>query len=155
MSEEKRGEQFHILRQVIEDREYERRRLFLQNIEDLAMVFESKLYEVEFDEWAGYLGQLEIFYSRSEVHKWIKIWQFFKEKKISLGDYLDIPVSRLLDIVKVGDIHLLNEAKSLLSRDWKDTIAECLGKPTTDTCKHNYTVYEICKTCGEKHRTKE
>lgn len=157
--EERQGENLFFLNQRIQDRETQRRKLFLENVADLKKIFDEELFKLEYENWAGFLGQLGVYYSRNEVDTWRKVYEFFIDKHNFDPDiFIGVPVSRLDDIRRLETINkvqiseLIDKAKELPSRDWKDEIAEFLGKPTTSDCKHDYTTYDICNTCGEKHR---
>jgi hypothetical protein len=159
------GERAFARHQKIADRELERRALFLENVRDLVEMFESEDFKaiLGFDPpptWAGYLGQIEVFYSRAQVERWRKVWTFCKTNNIDLLDVVEAPESRIEDISRIKGLNreeyaeLITKAKLLTSRDWKDTIAPFLGKVTTDECMHPHPkVYIECTTCG--NRTKQ
>ena len=148
--EEIQGQNYFNLKQRIIEREKDRRTLFIENLPDLSLMFDSNLYKTEFEDWAGFLGEIEIFYSRNEVDTWRRIYDRFKELEISPEDYVDVPISRLDQIRQFAEdkeiaIDLLDKAKVLTSRDWKDEIAEKQGRPVSANCSHDYKLYEICK----------
>ncbi len=159
MYNEKQGELAFKINKQIADNELRRRQLFANNIILLKEIKENDLYKTitgEDSEWVAYLGQIETFYSRSEVYNWFRIHdKFVTELGYSFESICDIPVSRLLDIISIATKdsieHLLDNARILTGRDFKDTIREYKGLSTTDTCEHDYKQIEICKICGEKH----
>lgn len=154
----KEGEKFFKINKKIKEREILRRALMIENVGDLQTMFEEKLYKVEFDKWSAFLAQLEIYYTRAEV------WRFLFIKKRLIDKYrmkfemlLDVPITRLENIAKYAKTKeevddLYHKAKTLLPRDWRDTINQLRGKPTSDNCKHKIDLYEICRVCGQKHR---
>lgn len=164
ISEEKKGEKaFNLHTQVIENEKL-RRELFLQNIILLEEMRNQELYkDILGDEkakWSGYLGELEIFYSRWKVQRWIFIHQkLMNELGCQYNELLEIPESRLEEVARVAIQDnvkdLLDKAKILLSLQWKDTLAELKGKPTSEICSHEFQKYEVCKTCGIKHESEE
>jgi len=147
--------------QRIGDRELQRRQLLAENIMDLNEMFESQGYKaiLGFDpppRWSAYLAQIEVYYSRAEVERWRKIVQrLVKDFGYELRDFLDIPVSRLQDIVSIATDKekakdLFYRARSNTPQDWKDTLCEFTGKPTSDECIHKMSVWQICSKCGTK-----
>lgn len=150
--------------QLISEREKMRRRLFLENVKDLFEMYETQQYRPilgadDTASWEAYLAQIEVFYTRSQVHRWQKLWKtLVKDFKIDPLDFIDVPESRLEDIEKTAGTadqarELIDQARTVsTSRDWHDIICEKLGKPTTETCKHSFGIFRICGTCGLKHK---
>jgi len=142
-------------------RELQRRALLVENIIDLQKMFDKQLYKaiLGFDPppvWSGYLGLIEIYYTRSEVERYRKIFGYFVgEKKYKLEDILDIPVTRLENIVNANPTEkldeLLEQARQLTSLEWKNALAETMGKPTSWECKHSMRLKQICSKCGIQH----
>ena len=148
--------------QSIIRRELERRKLFLENISDLWEMFNTQEYKVilglDDAQWAGYLGEVAIYYTRSQVERWRKIWQKLeKELEIKPETFIDIPETRLADISNLVSSKeevedWFSKARTAIPLDWKNHLAEYRGKPTSEECKHNFQGYEICKICGERHK---
>lgn len=162
LTKEERGEEgFNIHRQVVK-REKERRVLFLENVKDISYIYDKQLYKdilgSEEATWSGYLAEIEIYYSRNEVISWINIRKKLTiELNINPAEYVYVPISRLTDIANIAKdttqaIDLIGHAKLLNPLDWKNILAELKGQPTSETCKHNYKLYRICKVYGLKHQ---
>lgn len=149
---------------LICERELARRALLVDNIVDITeKMFGEQLYKPLLGSdpnpvWSGYLGLVEIYYSRSQVERYRKIYNFFfKKHGFKMIEVLAVPDSRLDQIVianskdKEKVIELIEQAKILDSRQWRDAVAEAQGKPTSDDCKHNMRVEERCTKCGTAH----
>jgi len=158
---EKIGKEAFELYDQIRENELHRRELMANNTELLYKIKERELYKAilgdENGEWAGFLGLVDVYYSRSDVNKLISIFKKFTlELEIKIEQIIDIPRTRLVDILKlvtkenVDD--WLSKAKELTSRDWRIETREAKGLPTEDDCLHKYQKYEICKICGERHK---
>ena len=159
------NEAFDIHSSIIE-REKVRRELMISNVVDLVSLFDKQAFRAilgdENGSWSAYLSQLEVWYSRGTVEKWRKIYsRLTKELQIEPFSYIDIPESRLEDIVKIvkdkDDANdLFSKAKLLIPGDWKSEIFERRGKPTQDECNHEEEeIMAICKKCGFKHKVNE
>lgn len=146
----------------ITDREVARRALLVDNIKDLVWMFETQSYKaiLGFDpppQWTGYLGMVEIYYSRAEVERWRKIWlRLVVDLGLDLVPIISVPTTRLEDIARVATgtqhtLDLIAQAKELGSLEWRNVIAELQGKPTSYDCKHNMKLEQICKSCGVHH----
>jgi hypothetical protein len=166
MDEQQIGELAFKLHQELTANEMMRRGLLVKNIEILEEIFSKGLYRDLLGdpnaEWAGYLGSIDVFYSRAEVNRWLKIKKVLADKfGFNLMDLLDIPVSRLATIASVaGDAkqaeELIGYAKTNLPRDWKDLINKLKGKNTIDDGHaHDFKRYEICRICGFRHAITE
>src|SRR3990167_765076 len=101
--EQERGELASSLYQELIGNEGLKRGLFIKNIDLLSKIYKQELYKDilgdENGEWAGFLGQVEVYYTRSEVWRWFKI----KERLVdgfgfTLESLLDIPETRLENI---------------------------------------------------------
>ena len=158
VNKEKLGELFFGLNKAIKEKELERRKLMIENIDTLANIFDKKLYKVEFEDWAGFLGQIEVFYSRTEVNRFLIIKKrLIDEFNFDPYTFLDIPVVRLENITKFAKnkahaSELIDKAKTLTSQDWRNEINVLKGKPAMEDCKHDFQGYEICKICGLKRK---
>lgn len=149
--------------QKIIDREKMRRQLLAENVFDLNEMFETQEYKVilGFDPppvWSGYLSQIEIYYSRAKVERWRKIVEkLVKSFGFDIIELFDIPESRLEDIARNATTkeqvkELLLTAKTNTPQDWKDTLAEFKGLPTSLDCKHSAGIFKICSKCGMKEK---
>jgi len=159
--EELDGELFFKLNNTIIDREKERRKLMIENIQEITEIFDKKLYLVQFENYAGFLGQLELYYSRSMVYKFMLIKKkLVDEFGMDPYDIFDIDTSRLEDIAKFAQDKiqandLLGKARLFTSREWKDEFNILRGKPVLDNCPHKMIAFEICATCGLKQHPHE
>lgn len=162
--EEQRGSKAFNLSQKVANNELERRRLFLENIKILREIRDEELYKDilgdEHGKWAGYLGDVEVYYSRWQVQRWIFILERLVDGfGLDPSTFFDIPESRLEEIAQHANssnaTFLVDSARTLIPQAWRDTIAELKGKPTSEICHHNYQVYEICRVCGSRHQVDE
>ena len=155
-SKEKEAKVFFDLNQNIINKEKQRRLLMIQNIEAIAQMFDKKLYKIEFEEFAGFLGQLEVYYTRTEVYRHLNIKKrLLDEFKFDPETIYDIAITRLEAIAKFSKDksqakELIGEARVLTSRDWREKMNEVRGKPLMKDCKHKWNYYNICKICGLK-----
>ena len=138
-----------------------RRALLATNASLLAEMKEKKFYKIILGdpegEWSGYLSDTEVYYSRNQAYNLIRIWQKFEViHKIPLISILDIPMGRLVDMLPIiftsneELTEYLHHAKVNLSKDWQITIRERKGLATSESCKHNFKPYQICRSCGLK-----
>lgn len=162
-TKEQRGVEGFNLHQKIAQNEQQRRFLLVENIKHLHQMLENKLYkEVLGDnqaEWAAYLGQIEVFYTRNKIYSYLRVYKDLVLKhQLQFNQIVDIPISRLMDLVgiesKVTDLpDWLGKARLLPSRDWRDEIKELKGLPTSDECEHKkLDCYHICVLCGFKKK---
>ena len=161
MQTEQDGLNGFTLDQHIKANELLRRRKLGENILLLKIMKDKQLYKAvlgdENAEWAGYLGEVEVFYSRNEIYTLMRIYdKFVTDLGLEYANISDIPKSRLVEMLSVVNADnmedLLSKARLLTSRDFTDEIRQMKGLPTTDTCTHTFTEYEICSICGEKHK---
>ena len=158
IDKEKLGEMFFKLNESVKDKERTRRALMIENIKDICNIFNNKLYKVEFEEWTGFLGQIEIFYSRTEINRFIKIKKrLIDEFGFDAYKIFDIPVTRLENIAvyskdKEQAQELLGKANVLTSRDWRNEMNKLRRRPQMEDCKHQCVGYEICNFCGFKRK---
>src|SRR3990172_7733273 len=132
----------------IMEREKARRGLLMQNIEDLVQMFETQQYKaiLGFDPpptWAGYLGQVEVFYTRAEVERWRVIYTVLVQRfGIPLELFFDIAVTRLHEISRISTSkenaeEWIEKARVLTASDWREATRDALGKVSVHTCPHN------------------
>ena len=166
MQEQKIGELAFKLNEELITGEKARRAILVRNIEILEEVLSKGLYrDILGDpnaEWAGYLGSIDVYYTRAEVNRWIKIKRKLSDEfGIDLMDLLDIPVTRLEAIAGVAEDsnhaeELLGYARTNLPRDWNDLVRKLRGKHTIDDGhEHQMNKYEICSICNVRHRLDE
>ena len=148
----------------IKDREKKRRVLFIENVIEIAMMHETQQYKAILGyspppRWSGYLAQLELYYSRSEIDRWRRIVQkLVQEFGIPIEDLVLIPSTRLRDVMNIAkDAKEAEEycdlAKHQTPSEWSETVRDAKGLPTPSTCKHGHNAkYEICEDCGQKNR---
>jgi hypothetical protein len=165
MTKEERGEKGFKLHKLIEENEKKRRALLLENVLYLNEILTDQLYKEilgdEEAEWVAYLAQLQVYYTRSEVIRWIRIKRkLVDEFGLDASILVEVPITRLENICgvavdKAQAEQLIGVAKVQLGKDWKDTIAALKGKPTMEECQHLFNQFEICKTCGFRHKLGE
>lgn len=166
MNEIEKADRGHSLNESIVRNELKRRELLVENIDALSEILDTQLYKVilgdENADWSGYLAQLDVFYTRAEVNRFIKIKRKLQgEFGFNLKDLLDIPVTRLEDVAsfaqsKEAAEKLLDIARVATSQDWKEEISSVRGKPiVTRDDGHTHEFQKVCKICGEKHNLEE
>jgi hypothetical protein len=145
----------------IKANEQKRRELAAENAMLLSTMKKHNLYKAilgdENAEWSGYLGQIEVMYSRNDVYNMIRIYdKFTNELNIKYESICDIPKSRLLDIISIVDasnvVEWCDKARVLINQDWAFEVRNAKGLKTEDTCTHTFCSYEVCKDCGLKHK---
>ncbi len=156
---EKADKAFKLHNQIVKNEE-ERRRLLYENSLALLAMQESNLYQdILGDEkapWSGYLGQVEIFYSRNKVYDMTRVAKkFLVDLKLDYNSIANIPLSRLcavLSLVKTENIELLlSQAKTLTAKDFDIVLREMKGLVTEDQeHEHNYQHVQHCKICGHR-----
>lgn len=146
----------------IVEREQIRRRLLAENMKDFTEMFETQQYKAflgdETAPWGAYLSEVDVYYTRSRVDMWRRIFAIFTQKLgIVATEYCDIPESRLYDLttVKIKNIEEAKEwfgkARTLTPQDFRDETREAKGLPISDECKHDFKNFEICSHCGLRH----
>ena len=156
---EQRGKEAFELNEKIKQNELARRALFVENISLLNQMQEKELYKEvlgdENGEWGGYLGQIEVFYSRNSVSSMITIYKKYSQI-VSLNEIIDIPRTRLIEMISIitqeNKDEWFSKARTLTSRDFLIELRKEKGLQTEDECNHSYREYEICQRCGEKHK---
>ncbi len=165
MNEQERGEKAFGINKKITENELKRRELFAENVGYLGIVQEEELYkDILGDpeaEWVAYLSQLDVYYTRSEINKWLRVkHKISHEFGLDFNSLLDIPITRLDKIAsyakdKVDAEGLLAKARVYTSREWKDEINLRTGKATSDDGhRHEFVDYKICAKCGNKQKAK-
>jgi hypothetical protein len=148
----------------IEKNELERRNLLAKNVELISQMKNEELYKIilgdDKSQWAGYLGQIEVMYSRNDVYNMIRIQQkYCNELGITFIEIADIPKSRLLSLIPIVTKEnlqdWLSKARVLTNADFNIELRQTKGLPTSETCEHKMEDYEICSECGLKHRKDE
>lgn len=142
--------------------ELQRRELLAKNIRLLTEMFDKQYYKAILGEpptprWAGYLGMIEIYYSRGEVERWRKIYHVFVEDfQMKFETFIEIPVSRLEQIAQFAKNK--EDAEKLISlaahnnpQEWRDTLLIHEGKPDHYDCEHTNKIFQECTKCGNKH----
>ena len=162
MMNEETGEKAFDLHSLIVNNEKKRRQILIENMGLLDKMQKEELYKSvlgdEEAEWYAYLGQIDVFYTRSRVVRLLRIRQkLVEEMGFSLAELLDIPETRLENIAslardRVHAEHLLEKARHLIAADWREEMNMLKGKVSRDECKHDYSKFEMCKNCGEKHK---
>ena len=163
MNKEQLGKEAFDLHKKISENEIMRRKLLAENAKSLNRMISEGLYKIFLgDDEAkpiAYYSQLDVFYTRNQITRLIAIEEIFSKKfGLNVFEVFDIPDSRLSDIVSVATedniTELLDWARTMLSKDWKEEVRKLKKLPIPENCKkHDYEHYAICKSCGEK--TKE
>ena len=123
-------------------------------------MFEKELYKAVLGDenapWSAFLGQVEIFYSRSRVNTLLRIYRkFTKELGMTPDDYFDVPLSRLEALLPVVEANnrqeWVDKARVLLRKDFDIELRQAKGLPfEDDDHEHDMVQYEICSRCGLK-----
>lgn len=163
LTKEERIERAHKLHTGVVENEKLKRALVADSAKKLYSILSDKLYkEILGDDngqFVSYLADTSIYYTRNQVINLINVYKKFElDLDIPLIDILDIPLSRLIDILPVkfknkdDCLELLSYARTNIPRDWNITIREKKGLITADTCKHTFKSFEICSICGDRHK---
>ena len=135
----------------------------VRNAELFTKIYDQQLHKSilgdEEADWKALLAQVEVFYTRSEVARWMLLWKTLHDGfGFALADITDIPVVRLEKIAKY--CHTKEEAaryvefaRTATRSDFDDEILTLRGKPTKETCAHldGFRRLEECVRCGVKH----
>lgn len=161
--DETRGKIAWEIHNKIVKNEEQRRTLMARNAMFLSEIFDRDYYkELLGDEqakWAGYLGELNVFYSRSKIFNLVAVYKKFTDKlKISAEQWVQIPTSRLVDmlpfVTEQNCEEWFSKALTLTSRDWQIESRRARGLITSeDEHTHQMVGYNICKVCGLKECT--
>lgn len=109
-------------------------------------------------QWAGYLSDLEIFYTRSRVHQLTTLYKRLTLKlRIPEGAWAQVPLTRLMDALPVIDANNWDEwfskAITLTTRDWNIELRQAKGLTSeVDEHEHDDVDYKICTRCGRKEK---
>lgn len=162
---EKRAQIAWDLHKEIVENEKGRRLLMAKNAELLSKIYDHNYYQEllgdEQGKWSGYLGELNVFYSRSKVFNLVAIYKkFTNELNISSEEWIQIPTSRLVDILpfitKENYEDWFSKALTLTGRDWLIESRRAKGLVTEeDEHQHRFVKYDICEICGKKECTHE
>jgi argininosuccinate lyase len=120
-------------------------------------LYPAILGEGKDQKWSGYLGQIEVFYTRSQVERWRKIiTKLVGEFKMNPDRLLEAPETRLANIADVAKTPeeaevMFKQALVVPARDWKLIMCEKQGKESLEDCGHSdFKTYKICARCGFK-----
>lgn len=139
-----------------------RRLLTHKNAELLSQMKDEKLYQIilgdENSDWAGYLGQIDLYYTRAQVYDLIRIYNAItKQLEVNADELIMIPKTRLIELLpiltKQNYKEWLAKAQTLLSKDFRIELRKHKGLLTEDDeHTHELTTYEQCNLCGHKHK---
>jgi len=159
---ERLGKKAFSCHRSIEQNEKLRRILLIKNITSLVDMLDKEYYKVilgdEQAEWAGYLAQLEIFYSRNQVHTYTKIYKYLTQNlNIDPEKWFEVPITRLSECLpfvnKKNYRSWFDKANILTGQDWQIEIRKEKGLITEeDEHKCDMVEYEQCRICGVKHQ---
>lgn len=162
MSDSIRGQEAFDKHQEIVSNEKTRRELMAKNARLLNEMHESHLYQDFLGdneaEWAGYLAEVEVYYTRSKVHALTTAYKRLTEK---LGIHEDIwsqvPLTRIIDMLPIVTAEnypdWFAKGLTLTTRDWNIEIRQAKKLPTEeDEHEHDMVEYKICKKCGRKEK---
>lgn len=157
-----RGDEAFALHAKIVANEKARRELMAENAKNLNEMYEKGLYQDMLadgtGEWAGYLSDLEIYYTRSKVHS---LTTCYKRLTVKLGVHQDIwaqvPITRLMDMLPIVTAEnyqdWFSKALVLTTRDWNIEVRAAKGFITEeDEHEHDMVSYDQCKKCGRKEK---
>lgn len=157
-----RGQEAFDLHTTIVSNEKERRILMAKNAKLLNQMRETGLYQ-DFlgdteGEWAGYLSEIEVYYTRSKIHALTTAYKRLTEK---LGIHEDIwaqvPLTRIMDMLPIVTEEnypdWFSKALTLTTLDWNIEIRREKKLVTEeDEHEHSMTTYDICRKCGKKEK---
>ena len=162
MSEQELGKKAFELHSQIIANEQLRRKLLADNMLMLSNMHSQELYKCilgdEEAPWSGYLAEVEVYYTRGKVARWIYIINhLIDEYNLDIKNLISIPESRLEEIARYATPEnyedLLDNAKVQTPQDWRNTLLELKGKPTSETCEHiKVKKLSVCEDCGYKHQ---
>lgn len=159
LTEERAKEAWELHQEIIAG-ENMRRKLMGQNAVKLAKLYKDKLYKEllgdENGEWAGYLANTQIFYTRNQVDTYIRLYNKLTVKlDIHPDIWVEVPLTRLCDILPVITLenyeYWFIQANVLTAKDWHIVMNQAKGNLTEEEHQdHEYSYYKICKQCGQK-----
>lgn len=163
-NEEKRGELGFDLFNKVKLNEQKRRELFAENMGHLEKILDSGLYrDILGDEkatWPALLGQLEVFYTRSEVIQHIRARKKLRVWEVADSALEGIPLNRIIQIsVLARDKEhvetLLSQAKTLANREWSDEMSKLKGHHhIEDGHEHKFKEFKQCELCALREAVK-
>jgi hypothetical protein len=159
--EERKGENSFAMWKELIDNISEIRNKTIRNAEIFTEIYDHQGWRDivgEGSEWSALLGQVEVFYTRAEVSRWMLLWRkLHNEFGLNLEDVFDVPVVRLEKIASYSETskqaqELVDKARAMPRKDWDDEVLTLKGKPTSLECDHEggFMKIEKCKTCGSK-----
>lgn len=164
MMDAKRGEDAWKIYEAVKANERQRKLLLAQNAALLNEIWDKKYYKEilgdEEGEWAGFLADIEIYYSRNEVNTLAHLYRrLTKELAISPEIWIDIPITRLSDVLTLltasNYADWFASAITLTPSDWKKELYKFKhGHEMDDETKHvhDQVPYNICRICGNKKK---
>lgn len=159
--EERRGSEAFEAWKKLTDNISNRRKIDVENAKLFTEIFDNQWQkDILGDEeatWLAFLAQPEVFYTRSEVNRFMILHKRLAvEWGFILEDFFDINVTKLENIAKYCKssseaTHYLELARTLSSSDWKEEMNKLTGKPSMAECKHQDTkTLTVCGVCGHK-----
>lgn len=146
----------------IKDNENQRRVLLAKNAMLLDSMLNTRMYKLilgdEEGTWAGYLSDIEVFYTRNAVDTMTRVYKKLTGKlDISQEIWVEVPITRLADALPFIDEtnweDWFTKALTQTQRDFKIELRKAKGQITEeDEHEHVNKIYEICEKCGKKHR---
>lgn len=162
MNDEQRGKIAFEIHTRIKDRENQRRLLLAENAKDLNTMLVQKYYKdilgAEDGEWAGYLSDIQVFYTRNQVDVMTRIYKKLSVKlNIPQEVWIEVPLGRLVDILPIvtteNYVKWFSKALVLTTRDWNIELRTAKGLTNEeDEHEHKFIQYETCSTCGKKQK---
>jgi len=160
MINEKRGEIAWKLDQTIKENEEQRRFLLVENARLLSEIYDNQYYKdllgFEDAEWGGYLGDIEVYYSRNQINTYIKVYKkLVRELAILSSTWDSLPITRLADCSSLLTAENAEEwfakISVLTSKDWQIELRKARGQLTEDDDHtHDMVEYDVCRKCGLK-----
>lgn len=159
-TEQERGQKAFDLHNLIVNNEEARRKLLAKNAVLLAEMFEKEYYKDFLGdknaEWAGYLGQIQLFYSRNQVYNYLRVYnKLTKGLDIDPEVWVEVPITRLMDVLPIIDARNYEDwfvkGLTLTTEDWNIETRKAKGLLTQeDEEEHDDRVFKICRRCGRK-----
>lgn len=159
-TKEERGARAFKLHQEVLANEEKRRSFLARNATILSQIYDEGLYKDllgdEDGQWAGYLSDFRIFYSRNQIDSFLRVYnKMTKKLGVHPDIWVEVPITRLTDILPVIDQNNYEEwlikAKILTTSDWNIEVRAAKGLITEEEHQvHDFKEYRICKQCGRK-----
>jgi hypothetical protein len=162
-AEERRGEESFAMWKELTDNISDMRNKTIRNAEIFTTIYDRQgqkdILGDETAPWDALLSQVEVFYTKAKVARWMLIWKtLHNEFCFELNELFGIDETKL----EAVSLHCSNAseagrylelAKTASSREWLDEMNKLQGKPTREDCQHlNKAKFEICPKCGDKHK---